>query len=111
MFSFQWGKILRDGSDHLITVPHEEECVATCPVRAVEQFVEVGRYAGWDMWKDYLFASITRRGETVVRGSEPISGKQMTAILKKYAKEIGKVQAFSTHSFRSGGAVSRALAG
>lgn len=111
MFNFQWGKTLRDGSDHLITVPYEEECVATCPVRAVEQFVEIGRYAGWDMSKGYLFPSITRRGETVVRGTEPISAKQMTATLKKYAKEIGEVQAFSMHSFRSGGAVSRALAG
>ena len=84
MFTFQWGKTLRDGSDHLITGPYGEECVATCPVRTVEQLVEVGRYAGRDMSKGCLFQTITRRGETLVRGSEPISAKQMTAILKKY---------------------------
>ena len=54
MFNFQWGKTLRDGSDHLITVPYEDSCVATCPVRAVGQFVEVGNHAGWDMSKGHL---------------------------------------------------------
>ena len=111
MFNFQWGKTLRDGSDHLITVPYEEEEVATCPVMAVEQFVAVGRHAGWDMSQGYLFPTISQRDDVLVRGSGPVSAKQMSAILKKYAKQSGEVQAFSMHSFRSGGAVSRALAG
>ena len=61
--------------------------------------------------KGYLYPTISQRGETVVRGSSPISAKRMTAILKKYAKDRGEVQAFSMHFFSSGGAVSRALAG
>ena len=71
----------------------------------------VGRHAGWDMSKGYVVTTISQRRETAVRGPEPISAKQMTAILKKYAKEIGEVQAFSMHSFRSGGALSRTLVG
>ena len=69
----------------------------------------VESHAGWDMLKCYLFAAISQR-ETALRGSGPISAKRTTAILK-YAKEIGEVQAFSMHSFRSRGAMSRALAG
>ena len=73
--------------------------------------MEVGIHAEWDMSKCYLFPTISQRGETVVRGSSLISPKQMTAILKKYAQERGEVQAFSMHSFRSGGAGSRTSAG
>ena len=68
----------------------------------------VGRHAGWDMSKGYVVTTISQRRETAVRGPEPISAKQMTAILKKYAKEIGEVQAFSMHLFRSRRAVTRA---
>ena len=74
----------------------------------VEQFMAVESHAGWDMSKCYLITTISQR-ETAVRGSGPISAKQMTAILNKYAKEIGELQAFSMHSFRSRGAVSRAF--
>lgn len=35
-FNFQWGKTQRDGADHLLMVPYEEEYVAICPVRATE---------------------------------------------------------------------------
>ena len=71
----------------------------------------IGSHAGWDISKGYLLTTISQRGENAVRGSGPISTTQMTAILKKYAKEIREVHAFSMPSFRSGGEVPHALAG
>lgn len=38
MIDFQLGATLRAGSNHPITIPYEEEEVATYPVVAVEQF-------------------------------------------------------------------------
>ena len=38
-FNCERGKTMRDGADHLIASPYEEVCVATCPVKAVEQWV------------------------------------------------------------------------
>ena len=36
LFNFQWGKTMRDGVAHLISVAYNHECLGTCPVTAVE---------------------------------------------------------------------------
>ena len=93
-------------------MPYDEEYVAVCPVRAVEQWIDVGRAAGWDMTSGYLFFEIsTRQRDTPVRDTLPISAAKMSATLKEYARAAGETQDFSLHSFRSGGAISRALTG
>ena len=113
LFNFQWGKTMRDGADHLMTVAYDNKSLATCPVRAVEQYVQIGSAVGWDMTKGYLFPTITAgAGRTGPRrGTSPISAAQMTRALKTYARAAGERQDFSMHSFRSGGAISQALAG
>ena len=113
LFNFQWGKTLRSGADHLLTVSYDQQCWTTCPVRAVEQFVATGTASGWDMTKGYLFPTISpgKSGGLPVRGSRPISAPQMTTALKAYAVAAGERGEYSMHSFRSGGAISQALAG
>ena len=54
---------MRDGADHLISVAYNQECLATCPVTAVEQLVAIGSAIGWDMTRGYLFPSISRDAE------------------------------------------------
>ena len=112
MCNFQWGKTQRDGADHLLTIPYDEEYVSICPVRATEQLVAVGTQVGWDMTSGYLFsdASEGAQGEAL-RGSLPVTTATMSSALKQYAIAAEETQEFSLHSFRSGGAVSRALAG
>ena len=58
MFNFQWGKTMRDGADHLITIPYEEVSLATCLTRAVGQWIAVGTNAEWDITQGYLFPHI-----------------------------------------------------
>ena len=114
VFNFQWGKTLRDGADHLLTVPYKEEHIATCPVRAVEEFVRVGTHVGRNVTKRYLFPTVSpprEAGDPPVRGPQPLSAKQKSRFLKRHAKKAGEHTEFSMYSFRSGGAVSRALAG
>ena len=82
LFNFQWGKTLRDGADHLLTVPYTEDFVATCPVKAVEQFIAVGTHLSWDMTTGYLFPAILPAAEVggkPIRGQNPSSASQMTA--------------------------------
>ena len=112
MCNFQWGKTQRDGADHILTVPYDEEYVAICPVRAVERFIAVGKQVGWDTTSGYLFPDISEsmQGEAQ-RGKLPVATSRMSEALKRYAAAVGETQGFSLHSFRSGGAVSRALAG
>ena len=114
VLNFQWGKTLRDGADHLLTVPYKEEHIATCPVRAVEEFVRVGTHVGRNVTKRYLFPTVSpprEAGAPPVRGPQPLSAKQKSRFLKRHAKKAGEHTEFSMYSFRSGGAVSRALAG
>ena len=46
-----------------------------------------------------------------MRGSRPVSAPQMTTALRAYAVAAGERGKYSMHSFRSGGAISQALAG
>ena len=86
--------------------------MAVCPVRAVTQLVDIGKGVGWDMTGGYLFSEILcGRDGRPIRGSLPISAAKMSTALKKYARAAGETQEFSLHSFRSGGALTRALAG
>ena len=86
MFNFPYGKTQREGADHILTVPYDEEYVAVCPVRAVTQLVDIGKSVGWDMTGGYLFSEIScGRGGRAIRSSLPTSEAKMSAALKKYA--------------------------
>lgn len=61
MFNFQWGKTQRDGADHFLSVEYDAECLALCPVKGVEQYINVGKALKWDMTTGYLFSAITAR--------------------------------------------------
>ena len=65
------------------------------------------------MTNGYLFPTITNGNEEAGprRETSPLSAAQMTKGLKLYAAAAGMRQDFSMHSFRSGGAISQALAG
>ena len=113
LFNFQWGNTMRDGADHLMTVEYDTKRMTTCPIRAVEQYIAVGTALGWNMTQGYLFPWISRRPNTEapIRGKTPISTPYMTKALKVHACNAGERTAFIMHSFRSGGALTRALAG
>ena len=58
LFNFQWGKTMRDGADHLLKVPYDEQHADTCPIGTVENWVAIGKFVGWDMEKGYLLSLI-----------------------------------------------------
>lgn len=60
----------------------------------------------------YLFFEISTKQQGMpTKNSLPFSTTKMSKRLKEYAKAAGETRDFSLHSFRSGGAISRALAG
>lgn len=113
MFNFQWGKTQRDGADHIITVPYDEKDISICPVRAVEQWISIATHVGWDMTSGYVFPEISQKDNTriPIREKKGVTAQSMTLELKKHAQRAGERQDFTLHSFRSGGAITRALAG
>ena len=104
---------MRDGADHLISVAYNHDCLGTCPVTAVEQLVAIGSAIGWDMTRGYLFPSISRdaEGGAPIRGKALMSAAEMTHALKSHARAEGEKADLSMLSFRSGGAITRALRG
>ena len=83
LFNFQWGKTMRDGADHLMTVEYDTKRMTTSPTRrAVEQYIAVGTALGWNMTQGYLFPRISRRPNT----GAPIRGKIPTHISTRYDK-------------------------
>ena len=113
LFNFQWGKTMPDGADHLMIVEYDTKRMTTCPIRPVEQYIAVGTALGWNMTQGYLFPRISRRPNTgaPIRGKTSISAPDMTKALKVHARNAGERTAFTMHSFRSGGALTRALTG
>ena len=105
IFNFQWGKKMRDGADHLMTVEYDTKRMTTCPIRAVEQYIAVGTALGWNMTQGYLFPRIFRRPNTgaAIRGKTPMSAPNMTKALKVHARNAGERTALTMHPFRSGG--------
>ena len=104
---------MRDGADHLMTVEYNIKCMATCPIRAVEQYVAVGTALGWDMTTGYLFSKISKQRitGTPVRVNTPMSAPDITKVQKARARGAGERGSFTMHSFRSGGALTRAIEG
>ena len=93
---------MRDGADHLISVAYNHECLATCPVTAVEQLISVGLAMGWDMTRGYLFPRISRdaEGRAPIRVKAPMSAAEITHALKSHARAAGEKAYFSVHYFR-----------
>ena len=104
---------MRDGADHLMTVEYDTNRMTTCPISAVEQYIAVGTALGWNITQGYLFPRISQRPNTgaLVRGKMPISAPDKTKALKVHARNAGERTSFTMHSFRLGGALTRALAG
>ena len=77
---------MRGGADHYISVAYNHECLATCPVTAVEQLIAVGLAMGWDIPRGYLFPSISRdaEGGAPIRGNAPMSAAKMAHALKSH---------------------------
>ena len=102
-----------DGADHLMTVEYGTKRMSTCPIRAVKQYIAVGTALGWNMAQGYLVPRISRRPNTgaPIRGKTSISAPDMTKALKVHARNAGERNTFTMHSLRSGGALTRALAG
>ena len=82
-------------------------------MKAIEQYIAVGTALGWNMTEGCLFPRMSRRSNagTLIRGKTPVSARDMSKALKVHVLNAGECIAFTMHSFRSGGALTRALAG
>ena len=64
LFDFQWGKTMWDGADHLMAVEYSTNWMATCGMRAFEQYIGVGTALGWNITEEYIFLRTAEHGNT-----------------------------------------------
>lgn len=88
---------MMDGADHLITIPYEEVYVATCPIKAVEQWIAVVNHAGWGMAQGYLCPHTTAGAKEMEYQREKIfvpnsSTNLMTVLLRQHSAAANENQ-------------------
>ena len=92
-FNHVWGKTLRDGDENVFGIrrnPH----TTICPIRGIEQYIEVARQMRVDLTRSYLFRSTTAE-----------------ARLKGYLKNMGADEGETFYGFRAGCAITLAFKG
>jgi len=67
------------GADHVLAVEYNSDCIALCPIRAVESYLEVARSMGWNMDSGYVFPTISpgTEGGRPVRARKPVSASDI----------------------------------
>ena len=58
LFNHVWGKTLQDGDSNVFGIRRNSQSVI-CPVKGIEQYVELARELGIDLTKGYLFRPTT----------------------------------------------------
>ena len=107
LFNHILGKTLRDGDSNVFGVRRNPQSVI-CPVKGVEQYVEVARELGVDLTKGYLFRPTTSNNGVQ---DSPFSSSAADARLKVYLKQMKADDGETLHGFRSGCALTLALTG
>lgn len=93
----------QEGQGRKVGIPYGSN-LETCPVRSLQQWIEVGRIK-----QGSLFRAINRHGQ-IQRGR--LSDKSVALIVKRYVQAAGLDPAkYGGHSLRSGLATSAAIAG
>ncbi|CAH3134462.1 unnamed protein product, partial [Porites lobata] len=100
-------RTLRDGDINVVGVHRNPQSVI-CPVKGVEQYVEVARELGVDLTKGYLFRPTTSNNGVQ---DSPFSSSAADARLKVYLKQTKADDGETLHGFRSGCAITLALTG
>ena len=107
LFNHIWGKTLRDGDQNVFGVRRNPNS-AICPIRGIEQYMDVARQMKVDLTRGYLFRPTTPKGGV---HDSPLSSSTAEARLKHYLTQMGADDGETLHGFRAGCAITLALTG
>ena len=112
LFNHLWTKSLRSGDANVFDFKRGDNAVI-CPVKGLEMYFSICRLLKIELKAGYLFRSVTKEGKISFKALEPQAAQ---ARLNEYtnAESVrGKLSSdrYTLHGFRSGAAISLALAG
>ena len=107
IFTFQLGKTLRKSSEAVVVLA-DNKCPQIWAFRRVTKYISAAFSVGWDLAKGHLFP-VVLPGEG--RGGVALTAPRMVTALQGHLRATGLPSKFTMHPFRSGGSVSKSLAG
>lgn len=107
LFNHVWGKTLRDGDENVFGIRRNPQGVI-CPIKAIEQYMDIARQLSIDLTDGYLFRPSTPSGGIQ---NVPFTSSAAESRLRVYLKEMGSDNGETLHGFRSGCAITLALRG
>lgn len=109
LFKHVIGKTIRQSDGDLIVVPRVPEELALCPVRAVEEYVDLCKLNGIDVVNDFLFRPL-KMSPSGPAPATPFSSSNATKRLRLYLKNAPfDSSTFTAHGFRAGCAITLLL--
>lgn len=110
LFNHLWTKSLRSGDTHVFAFKRGSNKLV-CPVTAIELYCDICKCLGIHLAPGFLFRSVTKRGNISI---DSLDSSAAQARLSLYTSSMGQIfsdRHITLHGFRSGAAVSLALAG
>ena len=86
----------------------DKECPQICAFRGAMEYVSAAHSIGWDLAHGHLFPVVLPDGH---RGGVAFSAPRMVTALQGHLRTAGLPSNFTRHSSRSGGSLSKSLAG
>ncbi len=105
LYNHVWGKTLRSGDQNVFEIRRNLQ-TDICPIRAIEQYIDVARQMNVDLTRGYLFRPTTPNGGIQ---DLPFTSAAAEARLKTYLKAMGVDEGETLHGFRAGCAITLAL--
>ena len=107
IFNFQFGKTLRKSREAVVVLA-DNECPQICAFRGVTEHISAAYSVGWDLAKGHSFPVVLPGGGL---GDVALTAPRMVTALQGHLRAAGLPTKFTMHSFRSGGSLSKSLAG
>ena len=107
-----WTKSLRSGDANIFSFRRGENAVI-CPVKGLEMYLNNCRLLRIELQPGYLFRSVTEEGKISFKALEPQAAQARLNEYTNVEPVRGKLTSdrYTLHGFRSGAAISLALAG
>lgn len=113
-FDFVWGKTLRASATHSFAITRNmTDDPLVCAVELLDDYMFDLHESGWDVSKGFVFPTINNNSfdQSIVKAITHLHTcpAEMNIRFQKWMRDVGLFEKETLHSFRSGGAIYRAL--
>lgn len=109
LFNQVWSKTLREGDSNVFALKRGTNPLI-CPVSGLEMYFRVCKAIKIKVFSGFLFRSVSKHGNITSKALEPSAAQARLDVYVEQLKGSLSSKRFTLHGFRSGAAISMALA-